>query len=119
MDESKKNVDESWKETAQKEKDNLKKEGKFIPPEPDFNFFITTLALQASIFLGQVPNPVTNKKEEDLTQAKFLIDTLGMLKDKTKANLTEEETGLLEGVLYELRLQYVASKNKENSGGQT
>jgi hypothetical protein len=42
-----------------------------------------------------------------------------MLKDKTKANLTEEETGLLEGVLYELRLQYVASKNKENSGGQT
>ena len=53
----------------------------------DFNFFITTLALQASISLGQVPNPATNKTEEDLTQAKFLIDTLGVLQEKTKGNL--------------------------------
>ncbi len=103
-----KNIDQSWKEAVSKEKDGLKKDGKFVPPEPDFNFFITTLALQASIFLGVAPNPTTGKKEEDLTQAKFIIDTLGMLKEKTKQNLTGEESSLLDNVLYELRMQYIA-----------
>ncbi|MCX5704114.1 MAG: DUF1844 domain-containing protein [Candidatus Omnitrophica bacterium] len=112
MDEIKKDIDESWKEAAAKEKESLKKEGKFIPPEPDFNFFITTLALQASISLGQVPNPATNKKEEDLTQVKFLIDTLAMLKEKTKGNLTQEETTLLENLLYELRMAYISKTAK-------
>jgi len=115
IDEQNKNIDESWKEAAEKEKANLEKEGKLIPPEPDFSFFITTLSLQASIDLGQVPNPATNKKEENLTQAKFLIDTLGMLKEKTKGNLTPEEANYLENVLYELRMQYISkTTNKEN-----
>ena len=109
MDEIKKNIDETWKEAVEKEKDALKKNGKFIPPEPNFKFFITTLALQASIALGEVPNPTTNKKEEDLSQAKFLIDTLAMLKEKTKGNLTPEESTLLENILYELRMQYIAN----------
>lgn len=87
-----------------------------IPPEPDFNFFITTLGLQAAIFLGEVANPVTNKKEEDLTQAKFIIDTLDMLKEKTKSNLTPEEEKLLDNLLYGLRTQYVAKTQK---GSQT
>ncbi|MCK9602861.1 MAG: DUF1844 domain-containing protein [Candidatus Omnitrophica bacterium] len=113
MEEKNKNIDESWKEAAEKEKEALKKEGKFIPPEPDFSFFITTLSLQASIALGVIPNPATNAKEEDSSQAKFLIDTLGMLKEKTKGNLTAEETSLLENVLYELRMQYV---NKSKGG---
>ena len=112
MDGIKKKVDESWKETAEKEKETLKKEGKFVPPEPDFSFFVTTLSLQASIALGQMPNPATNKIEADLAQAKFLIDTLGMLKEKTKGNLTFEEDELLENLLYELRMQYVAKSNE-------
>jgi uncharacterized protein YjaG (DUF416 family) len=112
MDETKKNIDENWKEAVTNEKETLKKENKFIPPEPDFNFFITTLALQASISLGQVANPATNKIEEDITQARFLIDTLGILKEKTKGNLTADETNLLENLLYELRMQYI-SKNKK------
>ena len=107
-EENKKDIDESWKEAAEKEKETLKKEGKFMPPEPDFNFFISTLALQSSIALGHIPSPVTNKKEEDLNQAKFIIDTLGLLKEKTKGNLTAEETQLLENLLYELRMQYIA-----------
>lgn len=113
MDENKKSVDESWKETVGKEKETLKKEGKFMPPEPDFNFFITTLSLQASIALGQVPNPVTNKNEEDLTQAKFLIDTLGMLKEKTQGNLSTDETNLLDNLLYELRMLYLSKQKGE------
>ena len=112
MDEIKKDIDESFKEAAAKEKESLQKESKFIPPEPDFNFFITTLALQASISLGQVDNPATNKKEEDLTQVKFLIDTLAMLKEKTKGNLTQEEGALLENLLYELRMAYISKTAK-------
>jgi uncharacterized protein YjaG (DUF416 family) len=107
MDEIKKNTDESWKEAVEKEKEKIKEGGGFVPPEPDFNFFITSLALQATIALGVIENPMTNKKEENLIQAKFLIDTLGVLKDKTKGNLTNEEEKLLENVLYELRMQYV------------
>jgi coproporphyrinogen III oxidase-like Fe-S oxidoreductase len=113
MDELNKNIDESWKEAVEKEKENLQKDGKFVPPEPDFTFFITTLSVQASIDLGQVPNPATNKKEENLPQAKFLIDTLGMLKEKTKGNLTPEETKFLENVLYELRMQYISKTERE------
>ncbi|MGD0335793.1 MAG: DUF1844 domain-containing protein [Candidatus Omnitrophota bacterium] len=113
MDEIKKNIDESWKDAVANEKETLKKENKFIPPEPDFNFFITTLALQASISLGQVANPATNKIEEDITQARFLIDTLGILKEKTKGNLTADETNLLENLLYELRMQYISKVKKE------
>lgn len=113
MDENRKNIDESWKETISKEKETLKKEDKFVPPDADFNFFVTTLALQASICLGEVANPVTNKKEEDLNQAKLLIDTLGMLKEKTKGNLTKEETDLLENVLYELRMHYISKRERE------
>ena len=113
MEENEKNIDESWKETVEKEKGNLKKDGGFVPPTPDFNFFITTLALQASIALGQIPNPATDKLEEDPTQAKFLIDTLDMLKEKTKGNLNSEEDTLLENLLYELRMVYVSKKKGE------
>jgi hypothetical protein len=80
-------------------------------PVPDFSFFITTLALQASIALGQIPSPSTDKTEEDPIQAKFLIDTLAMLQEKTKGNLTSDETALLENVLYDLRMIYIG-KNK-------
>ena len=110
MTELNKNTDESWKQTVEKEKEKLKNTDGFIPPQPDFNFFITSLALQATIALGFMENPATNKKEENLTQAKFLIDTLSVLKEKTKGNLTDEENKLLENVLYELRMQYVGKQ---------
>ncbi|MCM8781399.1 MAG: DUF1844 domain-containing protein [Candidatus Omnitrophica bacterium] len=110
-----KNIDEKWKEAVEKEKENLKEEGKFIPPEPDFKFFVTTLALQASIFLGILEDPNTHRKEENMPQAKFIIDTLDMLRQKTKGNLSKEETDLLENILYELRMQYVS---KVRGGGK-
>ena len=43
------------------------------------------------IFLGEMPNPITNQVEKNLKQAKFLIDTLVILRDKTKGNLSKEE----------------------------
>lgn len=86
----------------------------FIPPVPDFKFFVSTLALQASIFMGQLPNPGTQKTEEDLPQAKFIIDTLGMLQEKTKGNLAADEIELLGNVLYELRTIYLATSKGES-----
>ncbi len=113
MEEMKKNVDETWKESVAKEKDALKENKESLPPEATFSFFISTLALQVSIYLGRIPNPATNKKEKNLPQAKFIIDTLDMLKEKTKNNLTNDESKLLENLLYELKMQYVAI-NKGN-----
>jgi hypothetical protein len=82
----------------------------FVPPEADFKFFITTLTLQASIALGHMANPSTGQTEKDPVQAKFIIDTLAMLQEKTRGNLNQEETDLLENLLYELRTAYLAEK---------
>ncbi len=112
MEEQNKNIDETRKEAAEKEKADLKSKGEFVPAEPDFGFFITTIALQASISLGTVANPATGKTEENLLQAKFMIDTLAILREKTKGNLTKEESDLLENVLYELRMQYITKTKK-------
>jgi hypothetical protein len=114
MDEIKKKVDESWKQGIEKEKQEPKAQGGFVPPEPDFKFFITTLTLQASIALGHMANPATGKSEADFTQAKFLIDTLGMLQEKTKGNLAQEELDLLENLLYELRVAYLAKDQTQS-----
>jgi len=111
MDEIKKNIDESWKDSVHNENEETKKPepaDKDALPEANFGFFVTTLGLQAGIFLGEIPNPATGKKEENMAQAKFIVDTLGMLKEKTNNNLTKEESQLLESILYELRIQYVA-----------
>jgi len=113
MDEITKKVDENWKQNVEKEKAAPKDKGEFVSPVADFKFFITTLTLQASIALGQMANPTTQKIEKDPTQAKFLIDTLDMLGEKTKGNLTKEEAELLENLLYELRVAYLAKEEGE------
>jgi hypothetical protein len=80
-----------------------------IAEEPKLDFFnyIASLGFQTMIFLGEMPNPITNKSEKNLKQAKFLIDTLAILRDKTKGNLSKEEDDLLNGSIYELQLRYV------------
>ena len=61
--------------------------------------------------LGMVPNPVTEKTEQDLPAAKYTIDLLEMLREKTDGNRTDEETKVLMGLLFDLRMRYVeASK---------
>ena len=123
MEEQSKKVDESYKEKVGKEKGNAESASSkpqdsraaedFSVPEASISFFITTLAMQAHIALGDVADPQTKQSQENLPQAKFLIDTLGVLEEKTKGNLTKEEASLLEGFLYELRMQFV-----QKTGGQ-
>ena len=72
-----------------------------------FAFFLSSLGMQTLIHLGEITNPLTKKKEKNLTQAKQTIDIISMLGDKTKGNLTEDESKLLDNLLYELRMKYV------------
>ena len=69
--------------------------------------FLSTLATNAAASLGAVPHPATGKRTLDLDTGKYWLDVLGMLRDKTKGNLHKEENRLLEGLLADLRLQYV------------
>ncbi|MBI3322298.1 MAG: DUF1844 domain-containing protein [Candidatus Omnitrophica bacterium] len=82
-------------------------------PETDFGFFLSSLSMQALVALGEIPHPATNLAAENLEQARYFIDLLGMLQEKTKGNLTQEEASILEGVLYELRMKYVARTQGE------
>jgi hypothetical protein len=78
----------------------------------DFPSYILSYYTQSLVLLGEVPNPYSNKKEEDLEAARHTVDILDMLKDKTKGNLTADEAQLLESVLYEVRLKYMAKTKK-------
>ena len=119
--EREKKVDESWKDAVGQEKD-LSKSGEAAAPETEagpegemeMNFlnYLTSLVMQALIFLGEIPNPMAeNKVEVNLRQAKFLIDTLLLLRDKTKGNLSKEEDGFLNMALYELQMKFVERSN--------
>lgn len=74
--------------------------------EPEFNVFITSLGMQAMIFMGEMPNPVTNETKVELDRARYLIETITMIGNKTKGNLTPEEQKLMDDILYGLRLKY-------------
>jgi hypothetical protein len=78
----------------------------------DFPSYILSYYTQGLVLLGEVPNPYTNKKEEDLESARHIVDLLGLLQEKTKGNLSNEESQLLESVLYELRMKFMAKTNK-------
>lgn len=76
-------------------------------PEIDFASFVFSLSTSAYIHFGALPDPVSRKTEKNLSMAKQTIEILGMLKDKTKGNLTQEEEALLDNILYDLRMRYV------------
>jgi len=69
--------------------------------------FLSTLATNAAAALGAMPHPVTGQRSLDLDTGKYWLDVLGMLREKTKNNLHPQEARLLEGLLGDLRMQYV------------
>ncbi len=70
--------------------------------------FLTTLASQAAAALGAMPHPATGQRSVDLETGKYWIDVLAMLHEKTNGNLHPQEQRLLEGLLADLRMQFVA-----------
>lgn len=79
-------------------------------PTITFTNFILSLSTSALFHFGDFPDPASGKQQKNLSAAKQTIDMLDMVSEKTKGNLDEQETNLLQGVLYELKMRYV----KEN-----
>lgn len=129
-------IDEDWKAQVEKEREALKSADADTtstePPEAaadaaetgassdeapnqfppaTFELLVTTLATQAMVFLGQIPDPLSNDVKTDLAIAKHHIDLLAMLDQKTKGNLTDQEAQLMEAALHQLRMVYVSQSN--------
>ncbi len=84
-------------------------------PEASFSSLVLFLTTIVSQHLGLVKNPLTDKVEKNLELAKYTIDSLDILREKTKANLTKEEEELLESILGNLKLSYARENKKYNS----
>jgi len=78
------------------------------PFQIDFSTFIMSLTSSAFYHLGDIADPETGKTETNLPAVHQTIDMLTMLKEKTKNNLNSEENKLLEQLIYELQMKYVA-----------
>lgn len=81
----------------------------------EYHFIQLVLMFQVSAMqqMGKIQNPITRKMERDLNQAKFSIDMLEMIQQKTEGNLSESEKKFLDHVLFELRMNYVDEMNKD------
>ncbi len=76
-------------------------------PEITFANLVFSLSTSALIQLGEIQDPISKEAAKNLPMAKQTIDLIGMLKEKTKGNLTSDEEKLMENILYDLKMRYV------------
>lgn len=114
-------VDSDWKAEAQAEKQKLAAQeksadgetaaGKGGPggglPPVSFETLITTMATQALFAMGAIPDPRTGQRVQHLDLARHHVDMLTVIEEKSKGNLSEDESTLLTSTLYELRSRYI------------
>ncbi len=82
-------------------------------PAIDFSTFVLSLSTTALYQMGLVPDPETGRTADpDHTIARQTIDTLEMLREKTRGNLDEDETKLFDSLLYELRMRFVELESR-------
>ncbi len=116
-------IDDDWKQQARAEKEHLAEEEKEqqekqplgaeeLPPV-GFVTLVSSYVTQAMLALGLLEHPALGKRAVDLDLAKFNIDMLGVLEEKTKGNLTAEEKKMLDEALHQIRMAYV-----QLAGGQ-
>jgi Domain of unknown function (DUF1844) len=85
-------------------------------PPVSFVAFVLSLASNAAVHFGDLPDPMTNERHPpDLDAAAQLIEIITMLEEKTRGNLSAEERQLVDQVLYELRMRYVEAAKKPKS----
>ncbi len=77
--------------------------------QTSFLAFVMSLATTAAVHFGDIEDPMVGGAQRNLPAAGQMIDLLGMLQQKTKGNLDQEEAQFLDQVLYELRMRYVAA----------
>jgi len=80
------------------------------PPPASFSVLISMLFTQAMAMLGQMPDPATGEAKVNKPFAKHYIDTLEMLETKTKGNLDDQESAMLNEALHALRMMYVDTR---------
>lgn len=83
-----------------------------------FLYLVGTYEMTAMMAMGKIKNPVTDKVELDLDQARFAIDVLDMLKEKTKGNLAEYEMKFLDNLIGQLKLNYLTESQKKSSSAE-
>lgn len=110
--EAKKTVNKDWKNQVEKEKKEAH-EHSATYHEPSFTVFISSLTMQAMIALGRLKNPLTDNTEKNMDHARYLIDTISILKEKTQGNVTPQEENLLSESLYNLRMIYVEERSNK------
>lgn len=88
------------------------------PVEANFMQFVGGLAMQTLVHLGRMSNPMTGDTAVDLPNAKYSIDILGILQEKTKGNLTPEESENLSNLLRDLRMDYVTVAGQAKGEGK-
>jgi len=82
------------------------------PQGVDFTMLLNAMAQPALLFLGEIPHPGTGQATVDLEQARIQIDMLELLRVKCRGNLTADEEGLLDRILYQLRMLYVSRSSR-------
>ena len=110
-------IDADWKQEAAQEKERLAEEEKKAkeqaapqpPGEMGFVDLLNLVAMQAAIALGGMKTPDGQQVPPNPQMAKYHIDLLEVLQEKTKGNLTPDEKRVLDQVIYELRMQFVQS----------
>ncbi len=86
--------------------------------EINFSSLVLTLASSAWVGMGKIADPITGEVKKDLKGVKYTIDTLIMLREKTRGNLTEDEEKVLNNLISELQANYaetVFSDKKEET----
>ncbi|MBX3017952.1 MAG: DUF1844 domain-containing protein [Bdellovibrionaceae bacterium] len=84
--------------------------------EANFSVLVMSIASSAAITLGLTPDPQTNKTETNPEMARFNIDLLVMLKEKTQGRLSPDEEKLMAAILGDLQLKFMQLKNTPNAG---
>jgi hypothetical protein len=96
---------------AAKSEDGSQDSGEYPPAPPaSFEVLVSMLFTQAMAMLGHMPDPASGKTSVNKPYAKHYIDTLDMLGEKTKGNLSDEESKILSEALHALRMAYVNAK---------
>jgi hypothetical protein len=113
--EGKIHIDSDWKEEAQRDKERLAEEEKAAEgqargplPDPTLADLLNMIAVPAVMSIGGYRTPDGKAMPPDLGMAKYHIDMLALLEEKTKGNLSDEETKTLASVLQQLRMQFTA-----------
>jgi hypothetical protein len=136
-DEKKIIIDEDWKNQVAAEKEAAQQQKEPSPDQPaaaptkagpppalgaipaSFDLLVTTFVTEAMVALGQLPHPADNQHSFDPAHARFAIDMLDVIAEKTKGNLTPDEERGLQQVIHELRMAFVALSNQFGESAAT